>query len=156
MIKYKFLNEWMNYCELTNVTTVNKRHLCQKASLLAFTPPGDEVSEVVSYCSQSEQLVQVQWVSNLSKVATQWLDVDSNPWPSSCKAQNIPLHHRIPLWTWCGHITCVIQCKLAVSRQSVQSLTCVSGHFLWWSSNSWTVACCTDCLLVMTDTSIAS
>ena len=37
------------------------------------------------------------WVSNLFKDATQWLEVDLNLRPSGCKAQNIPLHHRIPL-----------------------------------------------------------
>ena len=37
------------------------------------------------------------WVSNLSKVAAQWLEVDSNLWPYGYKAQNIPLHHRVPL-----------------------------------------------------------
>ena len=66
--------------------------LCQKAGCLAFTPPGDEMSEVVSRCLTHRQL----WVSNLSKVATQWREVDSNPWSSVCKAQNIPQHHRVP------------------------------------------------------------
>jgi len=48
--------------------------LCPKAGLLAFTPPRDEMSEVVSLCFPHRQL----WVSNLSKAATQWLEVDSN------------------------------------------------------------------------------
>jgi len=47
--------------------------LCPKAGSLAFTPPGDEMSEVVSRCLPHRQL----WVSNLSKVATQWREVDS-------------------------------------------------------------------------------
>jgi len=34
--------------------------------------------------------------ATLSKVATQWLEVDSNLRPSGCKAQNIPLHHSNP------------------------------------------------------------
>ena len=38
--------------------------LCPKAGSLAFTPPGDEMSEVVSRCLPHRQL----WVSNLSKV----------------------------------------------------------------------------------------
>src|SRR6218665_2156754 len=67
--------------------------LCPKAGSLGFTPPGDEMSEVVSRCLPHRQL----WVSNLSKVATRWHEVDSNPRPFGCKAQNIPLHHGIPL-----------------------------------------------------------
>src|SRR6218665_2896882 len=66
--------------------------LCPKAGSLAFTPPGDEMSEVVSRCLNHRQL----WVSNLSKVATQWREVDSNPRPFGCKAQNLPLHHGVP------------------------------------------------------------
>src|SRR6218665_3882994 len=62
--------------------------LCLKAGSMAFMPPGDEMSEVVSCCLPHRQL----WVSNLSKVATRWLEVDSNLQPSGCKAQNIPLH----------------------------------------------------------------
>jgi len=67
--------------------------LCRKAGSLAFTPPGDKMSEVVSSCLPHRQLR----VSNLSKVASQWLEVDLNMRPSGCKAQNIPLHHRVPL-----------------------------------------------------------
>src|SRR6218665_1648416 len=67
--------------------------LCPKAGSLALTSPGDEMSEVVSHCLPHRQL----WVINLSKVATRWLKVDSNPRPSGCKAQNVPLHHCIPL-----------------------------------------------------------
>jgi len=48
--------------------------LCLKAGSLALTPHGDEMSEVVFHCLPHRQL----WVSNLSKVATQWLEVDSN------------------------------------------------------------------------------
>src|SRR6218665_1502995 len=40
--------------------------LCPKAGSLAFTPPGDEMSEVVSRCLIYRQL----WVSYLSKVPT--------------------------------------------------------------------------------------
>ena len=65
---------------------------CPKASLLAFTPPRDEMNEVLSRFLPHRQL----WVSNLSQVAVQWLEVDSNLRPSGCKAQNIPLHHRVP------------------------------------------------------------
>src|SRR6218665_219414 len=66
--------------------------LCRKAGSLAFTPPGDEMSEVVSRCLPHRQL----WVSNLSKVATQWREVDSNLRPFGCNAQNLPLHHGVP------------------------------------------------------------
>src|SRR6218665_2294056 len=66
--------------------------LCPKAGSLAFTPSGDEISEVVSRCLPHRQL----WVSNLSKVATQWREVDPNPRPFGCKAQNLPLHHGVP------------------------------------------------------------
>src|SRR6218665_3672133 len=57
-----------------------------KAGSLAFTPPGDGVSEVVSFCLPHRQL----WMSNLSMVASQWLEVDSNRRPSGYKAQNMP------------------------------------------------------------------
>src|SRR5688572_10123214 len=60
---------------------------------MGFMPPGDEMSEVVSRCLPHRQL----WVSNLSKVATQWLEVDSNLRPSGHKAQNIPPHHHVPI-----------------------------------------------------------
>ena len=61
--------------------------LCPKAGSLALTPPRYEMSEVVSRCLPYRQL----WVSNLSKVAMQWLEVDSNLRPSGYKAQNILL-----------------------------------------------------------------
>src|SRR6218665_2460244 len=57
----------------------------------AFMPPGNEISEVFSHCLPHRQL----WVSNLSMVATQWLEVDSNLLPFGYKAQNMPLHHRV-------------------------------------------------------------
>jgi len=44
-----------------------KMVLCPKAGSLAFTPPGDEMSEVVSRCLPRSQLR----VSNLSKVVMQ-------------------------------------------------------------------------------------
>src|SRR6218665_2743749 len=66
--------------------------LCPKAGSLPFTPPGDEMSEVIFRCLTHRQL----WVSNLSKVATQWREVDSIPRPFGCKAQNLPLHHGVP------------------------------------------------------------
>ena len=59
---------------------------------LTSAPPRDEMGELVSRCFPHRQL----WVSNLSKVATQWLEVDLNLQPSNYKAQNIPLHHHIP------------------------------------------------------------
>src|SRR6218665_258534 len=52
--------------------------LCPKAGSLAVTPPGDEMSEVISRCLPHRQL----WVSKLSNVVTQWLEVDSNLQPS--------------------------------------------------------------------------
>src|SRR6218665_736090 len=66
--------------------------LCPRAGSLAFMPPGDEMSEVVSRCLPHRQL----WVNNLSKVATQWREVDSNSRPFGCKPQHIPLHHGAP------------------------------------------------------------
>lgn len=54
----------------------------------------NDMSEVVSYCSPHKQL----WVSIMSKMTAQWLEVDSNLQPSSNnKAENIPLYYRIPL-----------------------------------------------------------
>ena len=46
---------------------------------------------VVAYCSGQLR------VSNLSKVDTQLLEVDSNLQPSGNKAQNTSLHHHVPL-----------------------------------------------------------
>ena len=66
------------------------------------------MSEVVSQCLPHRQL----WVSNLSKAATQWLGVDSNLRPSSCKVQNLPLHHRVPV----SYLACLaykIHCKFS-------------------------------------------
>ena len=63
-----------------------------KGGSIGFMPSGDDMSEVVSRCLPHRQL----WVSNLSRVAMQWLEVDSNLQPSGCKAQNTPLHNRIP------------------------------------------------------------
>ena len=45
-----------------------------KGRFIEFTPPGDEMSEVVSCCLPHRQL----WMSYLSKVAMQWLGVDLN------------------------------------------------------------------------------
>jgi len=44
-----------------------------KASSLAFTLPGDEMGQVVPRCLPRRHLY------NLSKVATHWPKVDSNP-----------------------------------------------------------------------------
>jgi len=46
--------------------------LCPKAGSLAFMPSEDEISEVVSCCLPHRLL----WVSNLSKVTMQWLEVE--------------------------------------------------------------------------------
>ena len=67
--------------------------LWPKAGSLVFTPPRDEMSEGVSRCLPHRQL----WVSNLSKVATKWLEVDSNLRPSDSKKQNIPPYRCVPL-----------------------------------------------------------
>ena len=81
---------WMMMMMMMMMTTTTV--LCPKAGSLAFTPSRDKMSEVVSSCLPHRQL----WLINLSKVATQWLEVDSNLRPSSCKTQNIPLPNRIP------------------------------------------------------------
>lgn len=52
----------------------------------------DEVSEVVSRCFLTDNIMGVQLVQCV-KVAAQWPEVDSNLWPSGYNAQNIPLHH---------------------------------------------------------------
>jgi len=59
---------------------------------IGFYTTGDEMSEVVSHCLPHRRLR----VSNLSKVATQWLELDSNLNPYGCKAQNIPLQPCVP------------------------------------------------------------
>ena len=56
---------------------------------------GAEMSEVVSRCLHHRQLY--GWATCPRTLAMQWLEVDtvdSNLRPSSCKAQNISLHHR--------------------------------------------------------------
>src|SRR6218665_2066331 len=54
--------------------------------------PGDEMSEVDPRCLTHRQL----WMSYLSKVTTQWLEVNSNLRPFNCKAQNIPQDNPVP------------------------------------------------------------
>src|SRR6218665_217029 len=90
----------IHYIQLMMMMMMMMMALCPKAGSLAFTPPGDEMSEMVSRCLPHRQL----WVSNLSKVATQWREVDSNPRPFGCKAWNLPLHHGVPY-----NYTCNIQ-----------------------------------------------
>ena len=75
--------------------------LCPKAGSLAFTPPGDEMSEVVSRCLPHRQL----WVSNFSKVATWRLERDSNPRPSGRQAATLAMRHQAPLVVITNHIT---------------------------------------------------
>src|SRR6218665_2223505 len=85
--------------------------LCPKTGSLAFTPPRDEMSEVVSHCLPHRQL----WVSNLSKVATQWLEeveIDLNWRPLGYKAQKILLHHHAALMTLLIPIILMIYCKI--------------------------------------------
>src|SRR6218665_154149 len=67
--------------------------LCPKAGSLAFMPPGDDMIKVVFLHLPHRQL----WVSNLSKIATQWLEVDSNQQPFGFKAQTMSLHHHVPV-----------------------------------------------------------
>ena len=64
-----------------------------EGKFIGFVPHGDEMSEVVSRCLPHRQL----WVSNLSKVITQWFEIYSNLRTFGYKAQNIPLHYCIPL-----------------------------------------------------------
>jgi|SRR6218665_1762779 len=68
--------------------------LCPKAGSLAFMPPRDGMSEVVSHCLPHRQL----WVSNLSKVATQWLEVDSNPHPLVARYSYMTTSHGMTSW----------------------------------------------------------
>ena len=72
--------------------------LCPKAGSLDFTPTGDEMSEVVSRCLPHRQL----WVSNLSKVVMQWLEVDSNLRPPVARHRTYPypiVSHKVSLGT---------------------------------------------------------
>ena len=102
--------------------------LCQKAGSLAITPHGDEISEVVSRCLPHKQL----WVSNLSKVAMQWLEVDSNRRPFGCKSQNIPLHHRVP----CIYVD--VSCKHTFIKEVLISAS-ESEQISWKYFNDHTV-----------------
>ena len=71
--------------------------LCPKVGSWVFTPPGDEMSEVVSRCLPHRQL----WVSNLSNVSRQWLEVDLNLRPSSYR----PSRHRTYPFTTTSPVT---------------------------------------------------
>src|SRR6218665_4065111 len=86
----------IHYIQLMMMMMMMMMALCPKAGSLAFTPPGDEMSEMVSRCLPHRQLS----VSNLPEVTTQGRKVDSNPRIFGCKAvkaQNIPLHHGVPI-----------------------------------------------------------
>src|SRR6218665_1902217 len=100
--------------------------LCPKAGSLALMPPGDEISEVVSHCLPHRQL----WVSNLSKATAHWVEVDSNLRPSGCKAQNIPLHHRVLYIVTCTafpHVTLHSQ-PFPITR--LVAVLCYTCYFL--------------------------
>ena len=60
-------------------------------------------------------------VKDLPRVPTRRLEVDSNPQPSSCKAPNIPLHHRAPVVLCCIVLYCT-PCDLAPKRISAVQL----------------------------------
>ena len=95
--------------------------LCPKAGSLDFTPPGNEMSAVVSHCLPHRQL----WVSNLPKAATQWLEVDSNPRSFCCKAQNILLHHRVPPVCICNFVLAILSvpiCPLSFCPVTLKDL----------------------------------
>src|SRR6218665_2536065 len=82
-----------------------------KGRFIEFTPPGNEMSEVVSCCLPHRQL----WMSNLSKVDSLWLEVYSNLQPSGYRTQNIPLHHHVPL--------CILLVYRANSKQVIDYRT---------------------------------
>src|SRR6218665_2331601 len=92
--------EWL--CHAGVHMHVNNVSVCvhNYVNILMQTPPGDEMSEVVSCCFSHRHL----WVSNLSCVSMQWLEVDSNLKPSSYRAENILLHHRAPFSQNCAFL----------------------------------------------------
>src|SRR5678815_4081857 len=58
------------------------------------------------YCANAESEFHAEAheqlrVKDLPRIPTRWLEVDSNQQPSSCKAPNIPLHHRAPVVLQC-------------------------------------------------------
>src|SRR5688572_29627277 len=61
------------------------------------------------YCADAESEFHAEAheqlrVKDLPRVPTLRLEVDSNPQPSSCKAPNIPLHHRAQIVLCCRPI----------------------------------------------------
>jgi len=68
--------------------------LCPKAGSLAFTSPGDEMSEVPS----SQTVMGEQLVKGCYTVA--WGRLRSNLQLYGYKAQNIPLYHRVPVFSY--------------------------------------------------------
>src|SRR6218665_2674925 len=98
-----FLERLRPYNATVLYCIVMRMVLCPNAGSLGFTPAGDEMAEVVSCCLPRRQLL---WMSNLSKVATQWLEVFSNLRPSGYKAQNII--NTSPRPTYCIVLQCII------------------------------------------------
>src|SRR5688572_27182063 len=66
------------------------------------------------YCADAESEFHAEAheqlrVKDLPRVPTRrLLEVDSNPQPSSCKAPNIPLHHRAPVVMCCIVLYCIV------------------------------------------------
>src|SRR6218665_2207584 len=98
----------MYYCDNTPIYAIAMMMvLCPKAGSLAFTPPGDEMSEVVSRCPPHRQL----WVSNLSKVATWGLERESNLRPSGRQASTLPMRH---LSMQCYFLYCIVHMRVCI------------------------------------------
>ena len=104
------------------------------------------MSQMVSRCLPHNQLS----VSNLSKVVTQWLEVDSNIQLLGYKAQNISLHHCV-LYTEAAEIYLIKiiitgSCKVSLSEACLVIMDesdhytvprpFVYGHFVYDTSST--------------------
>src|SRR5688572_223212 len=65
--------------------------------LLRGAPDYSADTELEFHAEAHEQLR----VKDLPRVTSRRLEVDSNPQPPGCKAPNIPLHYRAPLYHVC-------------------------------------------------------
>src|SRR5688572_19917525 len=81
--------------------------------LLSGAPAYSADTESEFHAEAHEQLR----VKDLPRVPTRRYEVDSNPQPSSCKAPNIPLHHRAPV-VLCCIVLCVVLYSTFILRPS--------------------------------------
>src|SRR6188768_1644649 len=87
-----FLLSQQSFLDLIIVLYLNTCYSTPHRFLFRGAPDYCADAESEFHAEAHEQLR----VKDLPTVPTRRLEVDSNPQPSSCKAPNIPLHHRAP------------------------------------------------------------